>query len=408
MERAVLEQYHKKYRSDLFEAVLPFWLDNGWDKAYGGINTCLDREGKLFSEEKSVWMQGRGAWTAARICRAFGVDGGLSAMAQSALAFTKEKCTDPADGRLYFIVGQDGTPVRKRRYVFSEYFYIMANAEYYGLTREQHYLQEARKYHAMVTAIWKNPEDDPFKITPKFLPTAPAMRGLCGDMMLMLVTRTLRVNDPENTEVYLAQERALFHGILQYQFVEELGTLLEAVGPQGQYLSHLSAGRVVNPGHCLECVWCLLQEARELGEMGALGRIEQIYRGAYEYGWDKEYGGLLYLVDTAGFAPQAYEHDMKLWWVHTEAILAAIKLYRATGKQCYWDDFTRLTNYAFSHFRDGAFGEWVGYLRRDGVPTQPVCKGNLFKGPFHVPRMYCEVTVELEALLAEESGGEKR
>jgi N-acylglucosamine 2-epimerase len=83
----------------------------------------------------------------------------------------------------------------------------MANAEYYGLTHEKKYLEEARKYHKLVVDIWKDPANDPFKITPKFLPTAPAMRGLCNDFVLMLVTRALRVNDPENREDYMRLER---------------------------------------------------------------------------------------------------------------------------------------------------------------------------------------------------------
>jgi N-acylglucosamine 2-epimerase len=31
------------------------------------------------------------------------------------------------------------------------------------------------------------------------------------------------------------------------------------------------------------------------------------------------------------------------------------------------------------------FGEWFGYLHRDGTVAQ-LAKGNLFKGPFHLPR----------------------
>ena len=109
-------------------------------------------------------------------------------------------------------------------------------------------------------------------------------------------------------------------------------------------------------------------------------------------------GGLLYFVDVEGYPPQAYEHDMKLWWVHTEALIAAIKLYRVTGKERYFEDFKMLMEYCFAHFNDEVYGEWYGYLRRDGAPTEPRAKGNVFKGPFHVPRMYCEVIRELEKL----------
>lgn len=396
MNYADIERYRACYQKDLFDVVLPFWLENGQDTTHGGINTCLSREGKVFSAEKSVWMQGRGGWMFANICNVFGMDERFRSMAQSAIDFASNHCIDHTDGRLYFVVGADGTPVRKRRYLFSEYFYIMANAEYYGLTKENQYLQEARKYHALVTAIWQDPSKDPFQITPKFLPTAPEMHGLGNNLVLMLVTRTLRIHDPEGAQEYSRLERRLVDEILKYQYNETLGTLLENVGPMGEYMEELSSGRVINPGHCLESAWYLLRESEELGDASLVERAEQIYRGAFHYGWDKEYGGLLYLVDAGGYAPQAYEHDMKLWWVHTEAIIAALKLYRITGKKNYWNDFIMLTDYAFSHFRDEIYGEWYGYLHRDGTPTQPVCKGNLFKGPFHVPRMYCEILTELK------------
>ncbi len=43
-------------------------------------------------------------------------------------------------------------------------------------------------------------------------------------------------------------------------------------------------------------------------------------------------------------------------------------------------------DYCKTYFADPEYGEWYGYLRRDGKPTEPPCKGSTFKGPFHVPR----------------------
>lgn len=40
-----------------------------------------------------------------------------------------------------------------------------------------------------------------------------------------------------------------------------------------------------------------------------------------------------------------------------------------------------------NHAIDTEYGEWFGYLRRDGKPTEPPCKGHTDKGPFHVMRM---------------------
>jgi N-acylglucosamine 2-epimerase len=43
-------------------------------------------------------------------------------------------------------------------------------------------------------------------------------------------------------------------------------------------------------------------------------------------------------------------------------------------------------DWAHTHFPDSQYGEWYGYLHRDGRVSVPL-KGNLWKGPFHLPRM---------------------
>ena len=38
---------------------IDFWLKHGMDAEHGGVYTCLDRTGRIYSTDKSVWMQGR-------------------------------------------------------------------------------------------------------------------------------------------------------------------------------------------------------------------------------------------------------------------------------------------------------------------------------------------------------------
>ena len=88
-----------------------------------------------------------------------------------------------------------------------------------------------------------------------------------------------------------------------------------------------------------------------------------------------------------GLPVEAYEHDMKLWWPHNETIIASLMFYKYTGDKKYKEIFDKVCDYAFTHFSDREYGEWYGYLRRDGKPTEPPCKGHTYKGPFHVMRM---------------------
>ena len=50
------------------------------------------------------------------------------------------------------------------------------------------------------------------------------------------------------------------------------------------------------------------------------------------------------------------------------------------------------------HGIDREHGEWFGYLHRDGTVSQRA-KGNMFKGPFHLPRMLWICAHELQSTL---------
>ena len=52
-----------EYSHFLCNNILSFWLDNAIDEKNGGIYTQLDRTGKIYGTEKSVWFQGRALWS---------------------------------------------------------------------------------------------------------------------------------------------------------------------------------------------------------------------------------------------------------------------------------------------------------------------------------------------------------
>ena len=187
--------------------------------------------------------------------------------------------------------------------------------------------------------------------------------------------------------------------IFKYHVKPELKCVLENVDPDGNPRLYYTEGRVVNPGHDIEGVWFLLEHAKRTGDKKLVGKAAQIFDWAIEAGWDREYGGLLYFIDALGKPPEAYEHDMKLWWPHDEILIASLMLYRDTGEEKYLDWFYKTLDYCKKYFSDPEYGEWYGYLRRDGLPTEPPCKGSTFKGPFHLPRMLSMCERMMEELL---------
>jgi len=109
-----------------------------------------------------------------------------------------------------------------------------------------------------------------------------------------------------------------------------------------------------------------------------------------ELGWDEQYGGLFYYRDAKGLPPTEYWHDMKFWWAHNEAIIATLLAWQMTGDAKYARWHQMVHDWSYAHFPDPVYGEWYGYLHRDGTVSTSV-KGCMWKGPFHLPRMqwYC-------------------
>ena len=105
-----------------------------------------------------------------------------------------------------------------------------------------------------------------------------------------------------------------------------------------------------------------------------------------ELGWDKKYGGVLHFRDARGLSCAEYYHDMKFWWPHTEALVATLMAYQMTGEAKYAEWYRQVHEWTYGHFPDSEYGEWFGYLHRDGTPST-MLKGSLWKGFFHLPRM---------------------
>ena len=379
-------QAYRDWVQQQLQICTEFWLKNGMDHKYGGVYTCLDRKGEIYSTDKSVWMQGRCGWIFAYLCHMYGSRPEWLEASKSCLDFLEEHCINhDAGGRMYFTVTEDGRPLRQRRYYFSEAFYAMANGEYYGVTGEREHLDRARRAYDLYWDL-AHGMPDPTGLGPKTIPETRTGRAFGIPMIILNVTSVLRRVDPERKALYEERAAQCVDEIFKYHVKPDLKCVLENVAEDGTPRLYYTEGRTVNPGHDIEGVWFLLEHAKHTGDKELVEKAAQIFDWAIEAGWDNEYGGLLYFTDCLKKPPEAYEHDMKLWWPHNEIMISSLMLYRDTDREEYLDWFDKTLEYCKAHFADSEYGEWYGYLRRDGLPTQPSTKGSTFKGPFHLPR----------------------
>ncbi len=386
-----LTDWSEKYRKDLTENIMPFWLKNGLDRVNGGVYTCLDRDGKLIDTTKSVWFQGRFAFVCSFAYNTLEKNLEYLSAAKSTIDFIENHCFDK-DGRMYFEVMADGTPLRKRRYVFSETFAAIAMAEYAKASGDITYIEKAMKLFNDIRRFVANSEE---YMPSKYLDTLQA-KG--HSLVMILINTASRIRNAVETSLNGASEKyASEIKILNQQIDEsieslkdfmkpEFKALLEMVGTNGEFIDTCN-GRVINPGHCIETAWFLLEEAKYRNwDKELTAQALQILDWSWEWGWDKQYGGIINFRDCKNLPPQDYSQDMKFWWPQTEAVIATLYAYEATGDDRYLIMHKEISDWTYAHFPDNEYGEWYGYLHRDGTVAQPA-KGNIFKGPFHIPRM---------------------
>lgn len=373
-----IKQWAESYKTDLTENIMPFWMEHGWDKVNGGVYTCLDRDGSLIDSTKSVWFQGRFAFICAYAYNNVEKNPLWLEAAKSTLDFIENHCFDE-NGRMYFSVTAEGKPLRMRRYVFSETFAAIAMSEYALATGEQKYAERALQ-------IFKDTQrflTTPGILAPKFEESVQ-LQSHSIIMILINVGSCIRkvINDPKLTE----QIDESIAKLKKYFIHPEFKCLLETVGKNGEFVD-TCMGRTINPGHCIETSWFIMEEAKQRGWDKEITEMAlQIFDWSWDWGWDKQYGGIINFRDCRNLPSQDYSQDMKFWWPQTETIIASLYAYLATGDEEYIYKHQRISEWTYAHFPDTEFGEWYGYLHRDGTVAQPA-KGNLFKGPFHIPRM---------------------
>ena len=387
MDTNYLNELKEFYRNQLLNDTVPFWFPRSIDEEYGGFLLMRNADGTLIDDDKAVWIQGRATWLLATLYNTIEQKEEWLNGAKKGVDFLLNHCFD-TDGQMFFHVTRDGKPIRKRRYYFSETFAVIALAAYAKASGEEQYADKAREIFGNCLAYISGEK----KLQPKFTDTRP-VKGIGGPMIMLNTAQQLRetVGDARCDEWI----DKWINEIETYFVKDDIRCVMEQVAPDGSIIDHIDQ-RTLNPGHAIEGAWFILHEAKiRNNDQRLISLGLRMLDYMWERGWDKEYGGILYFRDVYNKPVQEYWQDMKFWWPQNETIIATLLAYTITGDKKYKLMHEQIHEYAYRHFHDKEHGEWFGYLHRDGRVAQ-TAKGNLFKGPFHLPRQewYCYTLLE--------------
>ena len=378
------------YQNALLQDVIPFWEKYSLDREQGGYFTCLDREGKVYDKDKFIWLQNRQVWLFSTIYNQLEKRQSWLDIATHGANFLAKHGRD-ADGNWYFSLDRAGNPLTQPYNIFSDCFAAMAFSQYALASGDEESKAIALQAYNNVLRRKDNPKGQ----YSKTYPGTRSLKSLAVPMILANLTLEMGwLLSPETLETVLAQT---VKEVMMDFLDAERGLMFENVQPDGSHLDCFD-GRLINPGHGIEAMWFIMDIANRSNDQQTIHQAVDVVLNILNFAWDEQYGGLYYFMDAEGHPPQQLEWDQKLWWVHLESLVALAMGYRLTGRIECWEWYQRLHDYSWSKFADPEYGEWFGYLNRQGEVLLNL-KGGKWKGCFHVPRalLLCWKNFELLA-----------
>jgi N-acylglucosamine 2-epimerase len=376
MKQKKIEKLAHQYRDELLQNIIPFWLKNSRDTE-GGYFTCLNRDGSVFDTDKFIWLQGREVWLFAMLYNQVERRADWLDMAEHGADFLK-KHGRAADGTWYFSLTQQGQPLIEPYNIFSDCFATQAFGQLYKATEKAEYADIAQQTFASILKRTENPKR---RWSKAVVGTRPLKNFA---LPMILCNLALEIEHLLDSSVIDPLIRHCIHEVMDVFYDKSTGLILENVSPEG-YFSDSFEGRLLNPGHAIEAMWFIMDLGERLGDEKLIERAKDICLHTLDYAWDKKHGGIFYFMDIQEKPVQQLEWDQKLWWVHIETIIALLKAYLFTRDPAAWAWFKIVHDWTWAHFPDPKYGEWFGYLNREGKPLLKL-KGGKWKGCYHVPR----------------------
>ena len=389
-----MTRIRQRYEKELVESVIPFWERHCVDSEFGGYYNFLDRNGSVFDTDKYMWMQWRIVYMFATLADTrFAGDkrGQWIDIASQGFRFLMKHGRD-GNGWFYFALNREGRPIIAPYNIGSEFFAIMGCAALYKATGDEQCREAAMHTLESVLGRLQNPKGQWNKRLPAYPPRLSHEDRMAA-VNLGLVLQECMPTPGLDSLVDEAVEM-----ILNRFWSAEYGLILENINLDFSLDLKSCDGRLVCPGHGLESAWFILKYSEMRDRRDLVTKTCEAIQSILESAWDKENGGFFYFLDVLGKPPIELAWDMKLWWVHCEALVAALTGYAITGDQNLLEWFMRIDEWTWKHFPDPIHGEWYGYLNRQGTPTHYL-KGGKWKTFFHLPRCLLECINRLEHII---------
>ncbi|MEE3258919.1 MAG: AGE family epimerase/isomerase [Candidatus Latescibacterota bacterium] len=405
-DRETLEDRAQTLRNILYENILPFWFPQSIDRKYGGYRLHHDLAGQYLGDaDKYLVTQARMVWFFSRLYRlGLGDDGHLIA-ARHGYEFLRDAMWDKEHGGFHWAVDHRGKKATMAdRHLYGQAFGLYALSEYALASGDAKARQLANAHFALLDARAHDGERGGYieYLRPDWSYAPP------DSMTFFYTTPSTKLM---NTHLHLMEALTSYYRLSRDSLARE--RLIELIQIQSNAVWRKRYGactdgyqldwtpltgrwyELVYYGHDIENVWMLIEALDAAGLSSGPFRdfFRQIWDYGLDYGYDHEQGGFF----NTGRLGQVAEGQTKIFWVQGEAMLSALYMYRLTGEERYFGNFSDILRWIDQRQVDWSDGEWFEEIDAAGVPKG--VKAGEWKAAYHHGRAVMESLVMLEAML---------
>ena len=384
------------FDNELFQNILPFWMNNAFDKVsggfYGGITNNLVIHNKI---PRTAVSCTRFLWTFSHAYLVTGNEDFLT-IAHSTFDYLMKVFWDDTYGGLFWSVDQSGQPMRDRKHSYAQAFGIYGLSEYCKATNRTDSLDRAIELFNLVETHafdpnfggyfegnardWSHLSDS--RLGESDLNCQKSMNTMIH--MLEAYTNLLQISKRTSIKDQLIN---LLH-IFLTRMISPTGHFFmffdEDWTPLSNHMSH---------GHDIEGSWLMMEAAEIIGDRelknstinSALHLANAVLQDGIRF--DKA------IIHEA--SPEEIINPNIEWWPQAEAVVGFYNAYQMTNEKKFLTASTNSWEFINTYLVDRTYGGWIKRLLPDRSIDDKSLKAGPWEGPYHESRMCFEMIERL-------------
>jgi len=381
-----------QFESELFNNILPFWMNVAPDHENGGFYGGVTNNHVIRNEiPRTAVSCTRFLWTFSHAYLTHN-DNEYLKIADMAFEYLKSVFWDDEFGGLFWSVDLNGNPVHDRKHHYAQAFGIYGLSEYFQATQDKSSLELAKNIFDLLEEHAFNPEHGGY--------IEGSSRDWSSLSDMRLGENDMNCQKSMNTMLHMMEAYTNFVRVWGSQKLKnQLRKIIEnfsdhIISESGHFILFFnnewkSLSNHMSYGHDIEGSWLLYEAAEVLDDSGLLNLAKnlalELANGVYLSGIDKD-GSIIHEA-----SPEKIINPNKEWWPQAEAVIGFYNSYQLSRQTKYLDAAKASWEYIQSKLIDKQRGGWFKRLLADGSVDHSSLKIGPWEGPYHESRLCFEM-----------------